>query len=170
MPRTLATIRASPARFRAPGGRGGSGEAKGVVGLSRGAPGAANRRRWWRHYGGHAEELGEGLDPGFAGEMRGREGGEQVGGFIVALDHQGAAAGRHGRRPARRHGASAPWHTVVMRFLLGTPCEHLINLQKCPPAEFGNLKEALEHFYKFPKNSHRLCLTFGTSTKSLGFN
>ena len=96
---------ASPARFRAAGGRGGSGEAKGVVGLSRGAPGAANRRRWRRHYGGQAEELREGLDPGFAGEMRGREGGEQVGGFNVALDHQGAAAGRHGRR---RRGGMAP--------------------------------------------------------------
>ena len=39
--RTRAAIGAAPARFRAPGGRGGSGEAGGTVGLSRGAPVAA---------------------------------------------------------------------------------------------------------------------------------
>ena len=39
---------------------------------------------------------------------------KQVGILGVVLDHQGDAAGRHGRRPARRHGASTPWRTVAM--------------------------------------------------------
>ena len=41
----------------------------------------------------------------------------------------------------------------------------LINLQKGPPAEFGNLKEVPEHFYKIHKISYRLQLTFRCSTK-----
>ena len=106
LPRALATSRASPARFRAPGGRGRSGEAESIIGLSRGAPCAANRRRWRRHYGGHAEEPREGFDPGFTGEMRGREGGQRRGRPLDHASTEGgdpAARGSEGR--ARRHGA-----------------------------------------------------------------
>ena len=95
--RTLATSRASPARFRAPGGRGRSGEAESIIGLSRGAPCAANRRRWRRHYGGHAEEPREGFDPGFTGEMRGREGGQRRGRPLDHASTEGGGLGSEGK-------------------------------------------------------------------------
>ena len=37
----------------------------------------------------------------------------QVGVLGMVLDHRGDAVGRHGPRPPRRHGASAPWRIVA---------------------------------------------------------
>ena len=43
--------------------------------------------------------------------------------------------------------------------------QHLILLQKGPPAGFSDLKGVPRHFYKFQKNSYRLYLTFRAFTK-----
>ena len=69
--------------------------------------------------------------------------------------------------------ATAAWCTGLhcgdrnktMTIFWKTPWDLLINLQKGPPAEFGNLKEEIEHFYKIHKNSYRLQVTFRCSTK-----
>ena len=111
---------------------------EGVIGLSRGAPCAANRRRWRRHYGGHAEEPREGFDPGFTGEMRGREGGEQVGDGLGILDLQGHGIIVAWASPARRHGARTPSSTVEEREgkenLRKPPCPLLNKLRNGPAA------------------------------------
>ena len=111
---------------------------------------------------------------------RGRGVGGQVGegeagvvGGVSSLSSGGTARGGARSEGAARaigdkeHGAAQWLHCVQQEeeTFAKTPWDLLINLQKCPPTEFGNLKVAPEHFYKIHKNSYRIQVTFRCSTK-----
>ena len=83
----------------------------------------------------------------------------------VLLSTQGGTTARGGQRgmaPVRRCTVATGEEDGGLRI---TPRPLLNNLQKGPPAEFGNLKEVPEHFYKIQKISYRLQLTFRCCTK-----
>ena len=89
---------------------------------------------------------------------------------VGVLDLQGAS----GRRPRVGHGGvagRAAWAPALSpqwrkeELFPENPLADFNSLQKGPSADFVDLKEALNHFYKTCKNSGGLSLSSGNSTK-----
>ena len=101
---------------------------------------------------------------------RGEMGAVRRPGRRVLLGHQGEQV---------EHGRTAAWAAAVWRqcrsalwrkkttFFTKTPLADLKYLHPSPTANFVDLKEALNQFEKFHKNSCGLPLSFRSSTKSL---
>ena len=64
-----------------------------------------------------------------------------------------------------RHGTSADGTVEEEKKFPGNPLATFSQIAKRSPASFGDLKEALKHFYKFQKNSPKLPLSFRSFTK-----